>query len=65
LLKQDIAAGGSLAGRKGVILFEVQGWNNARGHATLFNGTIRYDHCYFNEPRVTYHTTKANFWALQ
>lgn len=59
------AGGGSLVGRKGIILFEVQGWSNASGHATLFNGTICYDHCYFNEPGVTYRTARANFWALQ
>ena len=59
------SGGGALAGKKGIILFEVHGWTDAVGHATLFNGTTCYDHCYFNEPGVTYHTTKANFWALQ
>lgn len=55
---------GALAGRKGAILFEVQGWSNARGHATLFNGNLCYDHCYFNEREATYRTTKAHFWKL-
>lgn len=55
---------GALAGQQGVILFEVQGWSNARGHATLFNGHVCYDHCYFNEREATYRTTKANFWEL-
>ncbi|AXV75717.1 MULTISPECIES: type VI secretion system amidase effector protein Tae4 [Ralstonia solanacearum species complex] len=57
--------GGELSGKKGVILFEVQGWSDAAGHATLFNGSTCYDHCYFNEPGVTYRTSKANFWALK
>lgn len=57
--------GGSLAGKRGVILFEVQGWSDASGHATLFDGTTCHDHCYFNEPGVTYRTTQADFWALK
>lgn len=57
--------GGALGGKKGIILFEVQGWDNASGHATLFNGSSCYDHCYFNEPGVNYRTSKANFWELK
>ena len=57
--------GGTLADKKGLILFEVTGWTDARGHATLWNGTQCYDHCYFNEPGVKYKTPKANFWSLQ
>jgi hypothetical protein len=52
------------AGKKGLILFEVSGWDDARGHATLFNGSVCYDHCYFNEPNATYRTERANFWSL-
>lgn len=59
------SGGGSLVGKRGVILFEVHGWSDASGHATLFNGTTCYDHCYFNEPEATYRTDKANFWELQ
>lgn len=58
------ADGGALAGRKGLILFEVSGWSDAQGHATLFNGSSCYDHCYFNEPGVSYRTDRANFWSL-
>lgn len=58
------SGGGALAGKKGVVLFDVQGWGDASGHATLFDGTGCYDHCYFNEPGATYRTTRANFWAL-
>jgi len=57
--------GGHLAGRQGVILFEVpERWGDALGHASLFNGRECYDHCYFNEAGVHSGTTKANFWSL-
>ncbi len=58
------AGGGALAGKKGVILFEIAGWDDAAGHATLWNGTTCYDECYFNEPGVNYRTDRANFWSL-
>ena len=56
--------GGKLANRRGVILFEIGGWSHAAGHATLWNGTSCYDHCYFNEPGANYRTLCANFWSL-
>lgn len=58
------AGGGKLVGKKGLILFEVSGWGDASGHATLWNGSMCYDHCYFNEPGARYRTTRANFWSL-
>ncbi len=59
------AGGGSaLTGKKGVILFEISGWSDALGHATLWNGSFCYDHCYFNEPEARYKTNQANFWSL-
>jgi hypothetical protein len=58
------SSGGALAGKKGLILFEVSGWGDAQGHATLFNGSTCYDHCYFNEPGASYRTDRANFWSL-
>lgn len=58
------SGGGQLNGKKGIILFEVSGWNNARGHATLWNGSTCYDHCYFNEPGANYRTDRAYFWSL-
>lgn len=58
------AGGGPLAGRKGLILFEVSGWSDATGHATLFDGRTCYDKCYFNTPNATYRTDRANFWSL-
>lgn len=60
----DYPPSGAFAGQKGIILFEVQGWSNARGHATLFNGSACYDHCYFNEREARYQTSKAHFWPL-
>ncbi len=58
------AGGGALADKKGIILFEVEGWNDAAGHATIWNGSGCYDHCYFNEPDANYRTPRANFWSL-
>jgi len=58
------SGGGTLAGKKGLILFEISGWSDAQGHATLFNGNACYDECYFNEPEANYSTTRANFWSL-
>ncbi|WP_249744299.1 T6SS effector amidase Tae4 family protein [Serratia marcescens] len=34
--------GGELAGKKGIILFEIAGWSDAGGHATLWNGKARF-----------------------
>jgi hypothetical protein len=64
IVKYPAENGGLLAGRKGVILFEVTGWSDAQGHATLFDGTRCYDHCYFNHPEAGYRTDRANFWSL-
>lgn len=58
------SGGGVLAGQRGLILFEVSGWSDAQGHATLFDGVACYDHCYFNEPEAKYRTDRANFWSL-
>lgn len=64
IVKYPPSGGGPLAGKKGLILFEVSGWSDAEGHATLFNGSTCYDHCYFNEPDANYRTDRANFWSL-
>ena len=64
IIKYPLSGGGAVAGKKGVILFEVTGWADAQGHATLFNGSSCYDHCYFNEPGARYTTDRANFWSL-
>jgi hypothetical protein len=64
IVNEPPSGGGKLKGKKGVLLFEVAGWDDALGHATLFDGTTCYDHCYFNEPGVNYHTNRAHFWSL-
>lgn len=64
IVKYPPSGGGTLAGKMGMILFEVSGWSDAEGHATLFNGSNCYDHCYFNEPGANYRTDRANFWSL-
>lgn len=56
--------GSTLVDKQGIILFEVSGWSNATGHATLFNGRTCYDQCYFNEPGANYRTDRAHFWSL-
>lgn len=52
-------------GKTGVLIFEVSGWGNATGHATLWNGSDCGDSCYFvhNPPGAT--TTKVLFWELK
>jgi hypothetical protein len=37
------------ANKKGIIVFIVSGWRDASGHATLWNGSICGDKCYFND----------------
>ncbi len=36
-----------LKGKKGIIIFEVDAWNDASGHATLWDGVACSDKCYF------------------
>ena len=48
-----------LDGVSGLIVFEVAGWSDATGHATLWNGAQCADHCYF--PKAA----KAYFWTLK
>jgi len=64
IVRYPPSGGGTLAGKKGVILFEISGWTDAQGHATLYNGSTCYDACYFNEPEANYSTDRANFWSL-
>lgn len=57
---------GELTGKKGIVLFDISGWNDANGHATLWNGNGScYDYCYFNEPGARYTTNYAKFWMLK
>lgn len=49
----------SLFNRKGIIVFSVRSWNDATGHATLWNGkSCIVDDCYF--PIATH----AYFWPV-
>lgn len=36
-----------LKGKKGIIVFEVDAWSDASGHATLWDGSFCSDRCYF------------------
>lgn len=45
--------------KKGVIVFEVEGWSDATGHVTLWNGVTCSDSCYFPRAR------RALFWELK
>jgi hypothetical protein len=47
------------AGLKGILVFVVSGWNDASGHATLWDGKICSDHCYFPV------ATEASIWFLK
>lgn len=58
------SGGGALAGRKGLVVFNISGWPDASGHATLWSGDSCYDNCYFNDPSAGYRTDNANFWSL-
>ena len=44
---------------KGIIVFEVDGWDDATGHATLWDGVGCSDKCYFSESK------KAYIWTLK
>ncbi len=65
IMQYPPSGGGAVSNQKGVILFEIAGWQDAAGHATLWSGTGCYDHCYFNEPGATYKTNNAHFWRLE
>lgn len=43
---------------QGIIVFDVADWNDASGHATLWNGSTCSDHCYFAE------SSEAALWLL-
>jgi len=49
---------GTLAGKKGLLVFEVAVWRDASGHATLWDGIACSDHCYFLE------ANRLLFWSL-
>lgn len=54
------------SGKKGILTFDVEGWSDATGHATLFDGTICSDHCYFTEDLAAPVTAKlGKIWILK
>lgn len=48
-----------LKGKKGIVLFDVGGWSNATGHATLWDGSNCSDKCYFDQAQ------RVLFWELR
>ena len=46
-------------GVKGLIVFEVESWSDASGHATFWNGVSCSDQCYFPQ------ASKASIWLLE
>lgn len=49
----------ALAKHKGILVFEVDGWSDASGHATIWNGVNCSDSCYFAQSK------KAYLWTLK
>jgi len=44
---------------KGIVVFEVDQWDDATGHATVWDGIKCSDKCYFSESK------KAYIWKLE
>lgn len=61
--KPDVISGmnseSKISGKKGILIFDVSGWDNATGHATLWNGITCLDSCYFNR------VSKFYLWELK
>mgnify|MGYP000194525112 CR=1 FL=1 len=49
----------ALRGKKGIIVFEVDAWDDASGHATLWDGNFCSDKCYFDLSK------KVMLWSLK
>jgi Type VI secretion system (T6SS), amidase effector protein 4 len=54
------------AGLKGLIVVKGSGWNNARGHVTLWNGTFCSDTCHLmaDPDNGTFTPEVASLWGL-
>ncbi|SDS16136.1 type VI secretion system amidase effector protein Tae4 [Pseudomonas granadensis] len=58
-------------GKKGVIIMEINGWSDATGHATLWNGSATGDNSDYHRPdshtydRPDVKLEKINFWELK
>jgi hypothetical protein len=46
-------------GMTGILVFNVRGWDDASGHATLWDGRTCSDHCYFPT------SLEASIWVLK
>ena len=53
-----------LAGKTGIIVFDVSGWSDATGHVTLWNGNTCGDSCYFT-PHAPAKTEQILFWEIK
>ena len=53
-------------GRRGILLFEGDGWNDARGHVTLWSGRACADACHFSGQAGNglFVPTQASLWVL-
>ncbi|AFC87454.1 T6SS effector amidase Tae4 family protein [Frateuria aurantia] len=53
-------------GRRGILLFEGDGWGNARGHVTLWSGRACADECHFvgHSGNGSFMPTQACLWEL-
>ncbi|HZJ97105.1 MAG TPA: type VI secretion system amidase effector protein Tae4 [Oligella sp.] len=60
----DVRSPAGLKGRKGIVLFDISGWTDASGHASLFDGNGCYDACYFYHPQGAYQTNNIFFGSL-
>ncbi|WP_226702028.1 T6SS effector amidase Tae4 family protein [Microbulbifer elongatus] len=49
----------SFTDKKGILVFEVDQWSDASGHATVWNGNACSDKCYFPISK------KAYLWELK
>lgn len=55
----------SLAGRKGILMFEVHEWDDAAGHFTLFDGKKRIDQGNKNAHDYTDNASRMLFWPVK
>ncbi len=53
--------------KQGIIVFQGNGWSNARGHVTLWNGNVCSDACHFmgGPENGSFVPTTASLWVLK
>jgi len=54
-------------GLKGVVVVKGHGWSDAKGHVTLWNGTVCSDHCHFmaDPDNRSFVPEIASLWSLK